>query len=440
MRTKRSSTTVALLAPLVLALGSGVARAEEVDEEPPAEHRLALEYLVGRLEAGPENISRVLRQYSAIESSRRWDEFARREIHIALLRALGKIDDPAIERAAETLLGGSGRSQQAARILMMKVLIGDRFPQSRDERVATLVEVTRSRDQRTAVWALRLLGDSRWKESVGALIDILRREEKENATESLTWNVASGELYRLLGKHAQRGETADHIRRQWEERGRKLPEKADFEPVASGERTVSFFGEMISPRSAFVVDVSGSMKQSTSVIDIAAERGRTAAGRGRILAGPKEPKIDIVKRELERSLSSLLPHYEFTVISYESEYRPWRGRGGLRLHKASRRNAESAVGFTRALEAGSGTNIHDSLAAALVIPEVETVYLLSDGVPSVGGDKNAVRRRVDALNYLLGVRVITFGFAAEDTGSFDEEFMQRLARENWGWYRRLNKR
>ncbi len=55
MRTKRSSTTVALLAPLVLALGSGVARAEEVDEEPPAEHRLALEYLVGRLEAGPDH-------------------------------------------------------------------------------------------------------------------------------------------------------------------------------------------------------------------------------------------------------------------------------------------------------------------------------------------------------------------------------------------------
>ena len=42
------------------------------------------------------------------------------------------------------------------------------------------------------------------------------------------------------------------------------------------------------------------------------------------------------------------------------------------------------------------------------------------------------------MNYLAGVRVVAYGFAAEEGGSFDEEFMKRLASANWGWYRRLN--
>ena len=38
------------------------------------------------------------------------------------------------------------------------------------------------------------------------------------------------------------------------------------------------------------------------------------------------------------------------------------------------------------------------------------------------------------MNYLLGVRVVTYGF----TGS-DEKLMKDLADRNWGWYRALNK-
>ena len=91
-------------------------------------------------------------------------------------------------------------------------------------------------------------------------------------------------------------------------------------------------------------------------------------------------------------------------------------------------------GFARGLQPGSGTNIHDSLVLALKVRGVETIYLLSDGAPSRGGGPAEIKKRVEAMNYLLGVRVVTYGF----TGS-DEKLMKELANKNWGWYRALNK-
>ena len=101
----------------------------------------------------------------------------------------------------------------------------------------------------------------------------------------------------------------------------------------------------------------------------------------------------------------------------------WLKMGGL-----------AAEGFARSLQPGSGTNIHDSLVLALKVKGVETIYLLSDGAPSRGGGPAEIKKRVSAMNYLLGVRVVTYGF----TGS-DEKLMKDLAGNNWGWYRALNK-
>ena len=41
------------------------------------------------------------------------------------------------------------------------------------------------------------------------------------------------------------------------------------------------------------------------------------------------------------------------------------------------------------------------------------------------------------MNYLLGIRIITYGIG-DTSGSYDDALMKRLARENWGWYRRLD--
>jgi hypothetical protein len=248
--------------------------------------------------------------------------------------------------------------------------------------------------------------------------------------------VVSAELYRILGNDAPQGAAASAIQRQWERKGKQVPDKPDYSPVASGGRTVSFFGDLVSPRSVFAIDHSTSMRQKTSLAG--SLRGTVVAGEAK-KGGPTEQKVTIVKRELVRCLAQLRRHYTFNVLGYNAKIFPWKAGGSLRLHPATSTNIRSATAFARELEVNRGTNIHDTLKAALPIPETETVFLLSDGVPSRGGKPPEIERTVRALNYLRGVRVITYGFAAEKRGSYDEGFMKRLAADNWGWYRRLNR-
>ncbi len=392
--------------------------------------------LVDRIEASPKSIFRVLREYNKIESRAQFDIFERHGIHTALLAALREVEGRMIARVAKAVLKRPAATEVPMKVLMMKVLIGDKFPGKRKHRVKQLVRLTRNEQPRIQIWSVRLLADSRWEESIDALVEILRTEEIEHDAKSLLWNVASGELYRLLGTAAWQGTTADVIEAHWEKSDKKIPENADHELLGSKGKTIAFFGDMISPQSVFVIDSSGSMGQ-TATVTRGRPRGKNTVGKDE-RNGPKKPKIEIVKKELERSLSRLQAHFDFNVVSYDRGIHPWRPGESLRLEKASASNLESAITYAQQLKPGSGTNIHAALAAALAVPDVETVYLLSDGAPSVGGGADAIEKRLAAMNYLRGVRVITYGFAAEEEGSFDEDLMKRLARSAWGWYRRLN--
>jgi hypothetical protein len=225
------------------------------------------------------------------------------------------------------------------------------------------------------------------------------------------------------------------VRKAWEEMGRKIPDAPDHGAGRSGRATSSFFGDPVSPRAVFAIDISSSMRETATV----------RAGRD---AGATRPKVDIVKGELGRALDGLRASSRFNIIGYNASLFPWRGGGtttvgapsrtALRLHAASADALRSAGEFAANLPVAAGTNIHDALAAAIAVPEVETVYLLSDGAPSRGGGPAEIERRVAAMNYLAGVRIVTYGFAAEGKGAYDEVLMKRLAGRNWGWYRKLN--
>lgn len=422
--------SVAALLLLLLCPAGAVARSEA---------REFLERLVAKIEAGPSSISSVLRQYNQVERSGRWDIFARHELHRGLLAALRKVDDPAFGRQARSFLKLSDRTHEAAKILLLKTVPGDRFPASREERIEMLLAAAKGRHVRLSLWGVRLLADSRWPEAVDALIDLLRHEEVAGKAEMLRWNMVSSELYRLMGTSAPQGTPAGTIREIWEKMGRKLPSRPVHGIAPVGSVTVSFFGDLISPNAVFAIDASTSMRQLATMSSGEGRGATTVKGKERRPSGPREKKVVIVKRELERALQTLRPHYKFNVLGYNSTYIPWKGSGSLKLYDATSRNLGSAIQFTRDLAVDPGTNIHDSVSAALTVPEVETIYLLSDGKPSVGGGPEKIERRVAALNYLLGVRIVTYGFTPEGGGSFDEGFMKRLAAANWGWYRRLNR-
>jgi hypothetical protein len=405
------------------------------------EARAEFDDLRRELGEGPDAIASVLRRYNTIESSEKFSIYGRELIHRRLVRAIGEMEDPAAADVAREMLGRAGGTFVPSQVVLMKALIEPRFPAPRAKRVALLLERARDRSERLQLWAVRLLAESRWVESIDALIGLQKEEELAGRFDDFLAHLAGSELYRVLGSKASYAGGAGKTERNWEEMGKKLPAEPDYGRAADDGVTVAFFGDRLMPRSVFLIDASGSMREKATLRG--PERGgETAVGGERRRPAPSsrgaEPKIDIVKRELETALGGLREGWKFNVLSYNATYYPWSGGTSPKLSTARESSIRSATRFARELETAGGTNIHDTLVAALGIPEVETIYLLSDGAPSRGGTPAEIERRVAAMNYLLGVRIITYGFAAEAEGSFNEPLLQNLARTSWGWYRRLN--
>jgi len=419
--------------PLALALSALAALSLPAAQPKSDEAANALEVFERLIGQRVTNVDDVLKQYAAIEAGGRFDAGGRARVHAGLVAALRKIDDKSLAYTTETVLDNWGNSQWPAKVVVLKAMLGGKFPMPREKRVAHLVAMARGSHFRLSIWGIRLLGDSRWPEAVDALIELLKAEEAKARGSSVILTIIGGELYRILGVEAPQGSTSALIEHNWKKLGRKLPEKVDYSLPSDSGPTVSFFGDLISPRAVFLIDISSSMRQETTLALRASRRSSVKGDAGE----RREQKVAIVKRELGRCLGQLQSWYKFNLAGYNAKVLPWRR--DLALQSAGSSNIDSATRYARDLETEQGTNIFESVKLALPVDELDTIYLLSDGVPSVGGNTAQIEQMVKDINYLVGARIVTYGFAGEDRGSYDEAFMQRLARENWGWYRRLNK-
>ncbi len=419
--------------PLALALSAFAALSLPAAQPKSDEAANALEVFERLIGQRVTNVDDVLKQYAAIEAAGRFDAGGRARVHAGLVAALGKIEDKSLAYTAETVLDNWGNSQWPAKVVVLKAMLGPKFPMAREKRVTHLAAMARGSHFRLSIWGIRLLGDSRWPEAVDALIELLKAEEAKARGSSVLLTIVGAELYRILGAEAPQGATSALIEHNWKKLGRKLPDKVDYSLPADSGPTVSFFGDLISPRAVFLIDISSSMRQETTLALRASRRSAVKGDAGE----RREQKVAIVKRELERCLGQLQSWYKFNLAGYHSKVLPWRR--SLALQGAGSSNIDSAKQYARDLEVATGTNIFESVKLALPVDELDTIYLLSDGVPSVGGNPAQIERMVEDINYLVGARIVTYGFAGEDRGSYDEAFMQRLAHENWGWYRRLNK-
>ncbi|HET6204484.1 MAG TPA: HEAT repeat domain-containing protein [Planctomycetota bacterium] len=179
-------------------------------------------------------------------------------------------------------------------------------------------------------------------------------------------------------------------------------------------RTASFYGiEFLSDRAAFVLDASGSM----------AERTGTAAPGGRA-----ESRYEVALRELRNALDGRRgePGARFDLFLFAGNADAWHER----LQPLDERSVELAVGFASKRTPSGGTNIHEALSRAFEDPDVDTIYLLSDGEPSAGlvTDPALLRAEVRGWNRFRRVVIHTVsigtssalleGLAADSGGRF----------------------
>ncbi len=201
----------------------------------------------------------------------------------------------------------------------------------------------------------------------------------------------------------------------------------------------------------FVVDVSGSMENWIM------ERDRYEEGKY-----PSWSRMDIVATELAATIEALESHVKFNVLSFATGLDAWRNRlvPANALQKAAakdwvlslepiggesaREQAASGLNTPADLSAGK-TNTHGALMYALGVLdekgkrvddddyklEVDTVFFLTDGRPTVGQfiDPGDILRDVLEAN---AIRKLVLHVTA--IGQFNKTFLRQLAELNGGQF------
>ncbi len=252
--------------------------------------------------------------------------------------------------------------------------------------------------------ALHQLGGLRRKETIPLLLEHLPAARGRHRFDVLR-------VLRLLTGE-DHGTSPQRWGRWWEAEGASfvLPpyeEALAAERERAGRReaggtTSTFYGlQVVSERVVFVLDVSGSMSA---------------------LSGGQR-RIDAARDQLLDALEAFPAGGLFNLIFFSTGADAW----GDEVVEMDRRSREEALEYVLRQKPGGGTAVHTALELAFQDRDVDTIYLLTDGVPSAGRvtDPDQIRAEVRRWNEHRGVVIhgIAVGMEspllrglAEDTG------------------------
>jgi hypothetical protein len=277
--------------------------------------------------------------------------------------------------------------------------------------LSILIEALAHEQWSTRLAAARGIERARVEEGVGAICERIPLETGRMALEfgEILWRL-TGKPYRNQGAlwarwWTQEGATFEFISELELGRLRRAEEARRLKQVSRS----SFFGIKIeSRRVIFILDVSGSMAELT--------RGQYVGERG-------TPRIDVARRELSACLDVLDTRSLFNMILFSAAAESWRDT----ISEKTESSLEDAKAFVARIAPLGGTNLYGAVRLAFEDPDVDTIYILSDGEPSVGAitDSHAIRQEVAEWNEHRGVVIhcIAIGgslqvleWIAEDTG------------------------
>lgn len=183
------------------------------------------------------------------------------------------------------------------------------------------------------------------------------------------------------------------------------PQKKRADPDAGSTRTY-YSMPVVSANVMFVIDRSGSMQ------------AQIGTGGG--------TRLDEAKRQLVRVLGSTPLGHKVGVIAFETGVQ----RVQDKLLKLDEKGRAGLIGKVKALTLGGGTNVHDGLQAAFGDPDVDTIYLLTDGDPSAGPitDPAQLRAAVAKWNRLRRIRIHCISVGT------DSKLLEGLAADAGGHY------
>ncbi len=352
-------------------------------------------------------------------------------------------------RALDALAGSAGGMEFAIRSAASKdpelraIAMGSLSLRSGDPRaMKALLVGLNDKDSAVCNVALQSLRSLRIKPMLGALIDVVANHSDES------FKVKALEL--LVNVSGQNfGLAAADWKKWWSasEAAFEFPKQEEEGFTSVKKYDLDYFGiEVSSKRLGLVVDISSSMRQLVAVKAESLEEDEeeeAGGGDGRTRVAPakkkrKKPggivvkdgkamKIDILKKEMTRLLKKLPADTFLNMISFDATFRPWQKA----LQPLKGKGRAKALSYVARITTGSGTNVFDTLEFALKDKRVDTIYLLTDGLPTRGRltAPEAILKEIKLLNRTRGVTIHTIAFGAESN------LLRQLAEQNGGQYR-----
>ncbi len=292
--------------------------------------------------------------------------------------------------------------------------------------VAKLAEALNDASWSTRLAALEGLETIHTRECIGPIIERMGKEEgrilrafvdalwrmtgqpfDDKVQAWANWWKANGESFQPLSVEQVKSLEAKEA--EWRMKQTTHVETRSFEDPAA--KKTKFFGiRIISHHVLFVIDVSLSMDERIAS-EYDGKTGRT--------------RIEVAKSELAKCIQGLEPTAFFNIITFSGEVRRWfEGR----LAAASSKNLEEAKAYVDKLLLASGTGTYAAMREAFKDPDVDTIFVMSDGAPSVGEiiDPVIIREHVKQWNEHRGVTINTISVGGK------YEILQWLADDSGG--------
>ncbi len=318
--------------------------------------------------------------------------------------------------------------------------------------LAVLHNALRDPSKPVLLVALQLLGEIKKTESVEPLIDELEAREKR----------PHDRVYHDIVKTLRFITAVDlehpaDWKNYWTARkaGGAPPPKMKESLTRVYKRPKFFSIDVDTDRVIFVIDVSGSMTERDPEMEAAVTKAQKpgeeedtsgatvvvkkaapkAAEKAKQKSAPpaSRERIFRVKEELVRVLNSLQPPTRFGILSFSHELRWWGG--GKTMKDATPANRMDAVSWVRSLAANGATRTDKALEEVLSLPEVDTIYLLTDGAPKDERDKRLeiepILAFVKEAGRFLRCRIHTISFA-QIRDKRMVTFVKQLAAQNDG--------
>lgn len=299
----------------------------------------------------------------------------------------------------------------------------------RAEVVSALVDLLRSEHWQVVVTAAKYLEDIEDKAAVKPLIDALDRSDGR----------IRAELHRALVKLSgvQRSEDPEAWTSWWNEHGAAFLEGRYVAPAgerAEPSRRGEFFGLPVHSRNVvFILDRSDSMREGL-------EWALTDDDRAVLdqIPAPGKSKLDMARFQLKKALLRLPPKSRFNILFYNESARLFSDDMAV----LDERTRKKAFEFVDAVQPSGGTDLHMALGTALAYARdadgvlrrdgVDTLYLLSDGLPSSGQVTSSERilSRLWTQNIINRMEIHTV-YTGKDRGK-GLDLMKEIAKRNDG--------